>query len=122
MARTHTRLLRSALAALVVASAGGLAACDRLGGAASSGAAADLTAGQVRVLLDALADAPSHGFLPGAFGERGLAEHIDNGDRAARVQLRQAALVYAQALHGRAIPARALDPSWGVRPAAWTLR
>lgn len=119
MARTHTRLLRSALAALVVASTGGLAACDRLGGAASSGAAADLTAGQVRVLLDALADAPSHGFLPGAFGERGLAERIDNGDRAARVQLRQAALAYAQALHGRAIPARALDPSWGVRPAPY---
>jgi murein L,D-transpeptidase YcbB/YkuD len=120
MPRTHTRLLRSALAALAVTSASvGVAACDRLGSAASSGAAADLKAGQARVLLAALDEAPSHGFQPGAFGERGLAERIDDGDRAARVQLRQAALAYARALHGRAIPARALDEKWGARGDAY---
>lgn len=110
---------RDVLAALATLPLGGLAACDRLPGAASSGAAADLKPGQVKVLLAALEQAPSHGFQPGMFGERRLAERLDAGDRAARVQLRQAVLDYARALHGRTIPKGGFDPNWGVRPAAY---
>jgi murein L,D-transpeptidase YcbB/YkuD len=103
---------RSLLAAFAAVPAAGLTACDVFREGASSGAAADLKRGQIRTLLAALAEAPSHGFQPGAFGEAGLAERLDKGDRAARVQLRQAALDYARALHGRAIPARARDANW----------
>jgi murein L,D-transpeptidase YcbB/YkuD len=113
-------LFRSTLAALAIIACAGLPACDRLGGGAqSSGAAADLKSGQVRALLAALAEAPSHGFQPGAFGETGLAERIDRGDRTARVQLRQAALAYARALHGQAIPKRAMLTAWGAQRVAY---
>ena len=113
------RFLRAALAALAIAASTSLPACDRLGGSASSGAAADLKAGQIRVLLEALSEAPSHGFQPGAFGEVGLAERLDEGDRAARVQLRQAVLAYARALHGQAIPRGERLSAWGARPAKY---
>jgi murein L,D-transpeptidase YcbB/YkuD len=117
MSSLRTRLLRSAFAVLLVTSAGVLpAACSRPHGEASSGAARDLTDEQAKVLLAALAQAPSHGFQPGAFGELGLADPVKAGKAAAMVRLRQAALAYAKALHGHAIPAASFDPSWGVRP------
>jgi len=119
MPRFPASLPRLVLAAVLATSAIAAPACDLLPGAASSGRAADLKPGQVRVLLNALAEAPRHGFQPGAFGEQGLAERLNDGDRAARVQLRQAALAYARALHGQAIPRRAMDHAWGVRSAPY---
>ncbi|HEY0647841.1 L,D-transpeptidase family protein [Phenylobacterium sp.] len=119
MPRLPASLPRLVFAAVLTATAIATPACDRLPGAASSGRAADLKPGQVQVLLSALSEAPSHGFQPGAFGEQGLAERLDDGDRAARAQLRQAALAYARALRGYAIPRRAMDPAWGARSAQY---
>ena len=116
MPRLSSIALKGVLAALLVTSAGGLSGCDRPQSQASSGAARALTDEQAKVLLAALAEAPSHGFRSGAFGEQGLAERLKTHDAGARVQLRAAALAYARALHGRAIPARAFDANWGVRP------
>lgn len=114
MPRLPSIALKGVLAALLVTSAGGLSGCDRPQSQASSGAARALTDEQAKVLLAALAEAPSHGFRPGAFGEQGLAERLKTHDAGARVHLRAAALAYARALHGRAIPARAFDANWGV--------
>lgn len=111
-----SHLLRSALAALAITASAALPACDRLGGSVSSGAAADLTRSQVRILLDALSEAPSHGFQPGAFGEAGLADRLDDGDHAVRAQLRRAVLAYARALHGQAIARGQMLSAWGARP------
>lgn len=116
MPRLSSIALKGVLAALLVTSAAPLSGCDRTQGEASSGAARALTDDQAKVLLAALAEAPSHGFRPGAFGEQGLAARLKRHDAAARVQLRQAALAYARALHGHAIPARAFDASWDMRP------
>jgi len=119
MPRFPVSFPRLVLAAVLATSAGTMPACDRLPGAASSGRAADLKPGQVRVLLEALSEAPSHGFQPGAFGEKALEERLDDGDRAARIQLREAALAYARALHGHAIPRREMLSAWGARPARY---
>lgn len=66
-------------------------------------------------MLAALADAPSHGFRPGAFGETGLADRLETNE-AARGQLRSAILAYATALHGRSIPKSEFDDKWALPP------
>lgn len=112
-------LLRSALIGVLVSSAFVLPGCDRLTGSASSGAAAALKEDQVDLLLAALAEAPSQGFQPGAFGELGLARQLKDHEGPARERLRTAVLDYARALHGQAIPTRDFDPMWGVKRAAY---
>jgi len=113
----RSRLLPGLLAAALASSGLMLPACDRL--SASSGSAASLKDAQIEVLLDALAEAPSHGFQPGAFGELDLAQRLQEDERPAREQLRQAVLAFARALHGQAIPTRDLDPKWGVKRPAY---
>jgi murein L,D-transpeptidase YcbB/YkuD len=107
------------LVALLVSSAFTLPGCDRLPGSTSSGAAPALKHDQIDLLLGALAEAPSHGFQPGAFGELGLAEQLKDRQASARERLRTAALAYARALHGQAIPTRDLDPMWGIKRPAY---
>lgn len=115
----RSRFLCSAFGAALVASTLAIPACDRLSGSASSGTAASLKEDQVELLLAALAQAPTHGFQPGAFGELGLARQLKDGNRSARERLRAAALAYARALHGQSIPTRDLDPMWGVKRPAY---
>jgi murein L,D-transpeptidase YcbB/YkuD len=115
----RSRLLRSAFVAVLVSSACTLPACDRLPSSASSGSAAALKDDQITLLLAALAEAPSHGFQPGAFGELGLAGQLKDHEAGARQRLRAAVLAYARALHGEAIPTRDLDPMWGIKRAAY---
>ena len=94
------------------------AACDRSVRAPVSGTAASLNDEQADLLRDALADAPSHGFRAGAFGETGLGGRSTD-DKATRAQLLQATLAYARALHGQAIPRREFASAWGMKPAAY---
>lgn len=119
MRRSRNPLVQGALAVALLSTAALLPACNQAHGPVSSGAARDLTQDQVKVLLAALAQAPSHGFAPGTFGETGLAQRLKGHDAAAQAQLRQAVLAYARALHGEAIPARSFDPNWSVRPAKY---
>ncbi|HKP78206.1 MAG TPA: hypothetical protein VJU34_03690, partial [Phenylobacterium sp.] len=93
--------------------------CDRLSGSASSGTAASLNGEQVDLLLAALAEAPSHGFQPGAFGEAGLARQLKDHQGPGRERLRAAVLAFARALHGQTIPTRDFDPMWGVKRPAY---
>jgi murein L,D-transpeptidase YcbB/YkuD len=100
-----------------------LAGCDRLGRRAPPGPEAGLTDDQGQQILKALAEAPSQGFSPAAFPTSGLAEALKGRDDAARAAVRRKlaaeAIAYAGALHGFAIPKSAMDPNWGLRPAAY---
>ena len=115
----RTRLLQGVFAAVLAAGGLTVSACDRLPGQQASGSMASLKGSQVELLLEALEQAPSHGFRPGAFGETGLAERLKGRDRQARAQLVQSVLAYARALHGQAIPAKSFDPAWGMKPPAY---
>src|SRR5215213_6853981 len=115
----RTRLLRGVFIAVLAASGAAVSSCDRLPGQGGSGSIASLKGGQVDLMLEALEQAPSHGFRPGAFGETGLAERLKGRDRQARAQLVQAIVAYADALHGHAIPAKGFDPAWGLKPPAY---
>jgi murein L,D-transpeptidase YcbB/YkuD len=118
---SSSRLFRAAAASLLIAGgAAALPACtSRDVSAPVSGAPGSFNAAQVDVMLHTLADAPSHGFQPGAFGGPRLAERVRSGDRAAQAELRRAVLAYAAALHGLAIPKKAYDPAWGERAPAY---
>lgn len=98
-------------AALLAATA--LAGCQK---PAPPGAVAS---GDADYALKVLADAPSQGFAPGAFGEQPLVRH-EVKDRAERDRRLHAALVaYAEAEHGLSIPKSAFPQEWGVRPPAY---
>jgi murein L,D-transpeptidase YcbB/YkuD len=119
MSRFPRPLTFVALFALALPSAFGLSACDSGQPGGTQQRAVRLNRSHTALLLAALADAPTHGFRPGAFGETGLAERLKGGDAAASSQLRAAIIAYAGALHGQAISPRQFDPNWGVRPAAY---
>jgi len=115
---TRRGWLAAGVAAGVTTSA--QAGCARLGRHAPPGPEAGLTDDQAGKILDALAEAPSHGFSPAAFPTAGLAETLKGRDDAARASARRklaaAAIAYARALHGFSIPKAAMDPNWGLRP------
>jgi murein L,D-transpeptidase YcbB/YkuD len=75
----------------------------------------------VDLALQTLAEAPTHGFAPGAFDEqriRELSRSDDRKDLQTRDKLLYAALVaYARAQHGLSIPKGDFPHVWGVRPA-----
>lgn len=77
----------------------------------------------VDLALQTLAEAPTHGFAPGAFDEariRQLSESKDKAELRTRDRLLHAALVaYAQAQHGLSIPKGQFPEAWGVRPAPY---
>jgi len=106
------------LVALLLASSipliSGVSACDRPPASAPGGAA--IRSRDSRLLLEALEQAPTHGFRRGAFGEIGLAERLKRGDPSASADLRRAVIAYARALRGHAIAAKAFDPDWGLKP------
>lgn len=113
-----SRFRSALLAGLLAAISPTTAACDRSVRAPVSGTAASLNDEQADLLRDALAEAPSHGFRPGAFGETGLAQRSTE-DRTVRAQLLEATLAYARALHGQAIPRREFASAWGMKPAPY---
>lgn len=116
----RSRLARSAVVVLLLAAGAGLPACEwQTVSTEASGSAASLNDAHVGALMDALAEASSHGFRPGAFGEQGLAEALRRDEPQARARLREAVLAYASALHGRAIPTAAFEREWGVKRPAY---
>src|SRR4051812_47857759 len=106
MSRFPRPLSFAALFVLALPPVLGLSACHSGAprGAQQPGAAMSFDRRQADMLLAALADAPTHGFRPGSFGESGLAERLKRGDAAAPAQLHSAVIAYARALHGQAIP------------------
>lgn len=94
------------ISASAVAASTALAACQKSSGAGFQGS---VSSAQTKALQKALADAPTHGFAPTAFRA--------NGDDPGALVTAVAA--YAKALHGLAIPKSAMDPNWGMRPAAY---
>jgi len=107
-----SRLISRRLAVVLAVASFAAPACDQLPSARASGSAASLNEAQVQLLLDALEEAPSHGFQPDAFGEQAIAERLKTDEPAGRAALRAAVLAYARALHGRAIPTREFDAYW----------
>lgn len=118
--RTRSPFAAAALAALLAGGSLALPACSGADVSAPvSGEPGSLNAAQVDLMLQALSEAPSHGFRAEAFGGPKLAERVESGDRAARAELRQATLDYARALHGHALPAAKFDKAWGLRSEAY---
>jgi murein L,D-transpeptidase YcbB/YkuD len=74
---------------------------------------------QVELLLQALAGAPSHGFLPAAFPVQDVAAGSRSGDATAQRTLFDRASAYAGALHGHAIALRQWPMEWDIRPAPY---
>lgn len=93
----------------------GLAACDKAPPPGS------IAGDDVELALKTLAEAPTHGFAPGAFDEQRIAELSKSKDKAqlkTRDKLLYASLVaYARAQHGLSIPKGQFPHVWGVRPA-----
>jgi murein L,D-transpeptidase YcbB/YkuD len=82
-----------------------------------------LSAGQAQALVTLLAAAPSQGFQPNAFPTDAIARDLKSPDAQTRAsaqgRLIAEAQAYARAEHGLSIPRRRMDPSWGMRPAAY---
>ncbi len=78
---------------------------------------------QTELLERTLAGADSHGFEPGEFTPARLDEMLRSGDPATRqfgqVQLIDAVLRYARAVHTGRLPQAAFLEDWGLRPAAY---
>lgn len=119
-ARTRSRFAPAALALLLATSSLTLPACaGRDASAKVSGEAASLNAGHLDLMAETLAQAPSHGFEPEAFGGAALIRRAEEGDPAARAQVRQAVLDYARALRGGAVPRAQFQKDWGLKPAVY---
>jgi murein L,D-transpeptidase YcbB/YkuD len=82
-----------------------------------------LQPGQADKLVKALAEAPAHGFQPGAFATDDLASKLHTADAGLRGPAEQALLnrilAYAQALHGLSIPPSQKPKQWDIRPAPY---
>jgi murein L,D-transpeptidase YcbB/YkuD len=114
------RLRAPLLAAALATSSLGLAGCDQLNPSGrSDGSPASLKRGEVDLLLEALKEAPSHGFQPGMFAEQGVEARLESNGRAGRQALHAAVIAYARALHGHSIPAKSFETAWGLKPAAY---
>lgn len=104
-----------------------LAACGPGGGAVGQApattAAGQLQPAQVDLMLRTLAEAPTHGFRPGAFAPAGLDAQLKSSDPAERrsgeARLRAGVVAYARAQHGLGLPKSAMDKNWGMRPPAY---
>jgi len=124
----------------LLALASGLAACGQGGGqapapapqgeaqapAASGPASADapFAPHDSQAMLEALTQAPSQGFAPGAFGDvASIASLVASTDPASQAQgqkrLRAAILKYARAQHGLGLPTDQFPKEWGIRPARY---
>ncbi|MFN3514849.1 MAG: murein L,D-transpeptidase [Phenylobacterium sp.] len=93
-----------------------MSACDiplRAGEGADTGQAR-LRRSDRKALRTALAEAPSHGFAPGAFGEQRIDEL--SGPEA-DAGLRAAILAYAGAMRGHALTGDQRRKDWAMRPA-----
>lgn len=119
MFRYSRPLTFAAFVALAIPPTLTLSACNPGQSGAGQQQHAAFKRNETQALLAALADAPTHGFRPGAFGETGLADRLKSGDAAASGQLRAAIIAYAKALHGQSISPKQFDANWGVRPAAY---
>jgi murein L,D-transpeptidase YcbB/YkuD len=75
-----------------------------------------LKPGQGEALLQALGDAPSHGFKQSAFKTDDIAAQVRAGDAGAGKLLLGRAAGYARALHGLSIPENRMPPAWSIRP------
>jgi murein L,D-transpeptidase YcbB/YkuD len=89
-----------------------LAACGQGGG--RPGRPGEIGDRQADVLIKALQDAPSHGFLPSAFGGPDAFQ-----DGLGRRRLRAAVAAYARAMHGLAIPKAKMSKDWGLKRPAY---
>jgi murein L,D-transpeptidase YcbB/YkuD len=107
------RSFAAALGALV------LAACQK----PPAQAQPMLSAGQAQTLVAVLASAPTQGFQPNAFPTEAIDRDLKSPDAqtraSAQARLVAEAQAFARAEHGLSIPKRRLDPSWGMRPAAY---
>jgi murein L,D-transpeptidase YcbB/YkuD len=87
---------------------------------ATDPAAVQLKPEQVRLLIDALAQAEVHGFAPGAFATGGLESLLGSADpqvrQAAQAQLVSRVLLYARAVHAGRLADGDFLEDWGVRP------
>ena len=85
---------------------------------------APFTAGETQAILQVLAQAPSQGFAPGAFGDiNAIANQTASADTATQAQgqrrLRAAIVKYARAQHGLGLPTDQFPKEWGIRPARY---
>ncbi len=69
---------------------------------------------QIDLMVKTLAEAPSHGFRPGAFGATPAG--VRAGDAEAVARLHASIVRYALAQHGLSIPRQAFAADWGIRP------
>jgi murein L,D-transpeptidase YcbB/YkuD len=79
-----------------------------------------LRSDQIALLMQTLADAPSHGFGQDEFMPAGLDALLRSASAAERkqgaVMLRAAIVAYAKAQHGGRLPASAFQKNWGLHP------
>ena len=77
-----------------------------------------------QAMLQALSQAPTQGFAPGAFGDvNHIASQVASTDQAVQAEgqkaLRAAILKYARAQHGLGLPTDQFPKEWGIRPAPY---
>jgi murein L,D-transpeptidase YcbB/YkuD len=119
-----SRLFNACLAALLAAAPLAPApALSQVGPSPAAAPAADLSADEVKALVDAVAAAPDQGFGPDDFGLGRAQAQLNSSDPAARAagqsQLIAAAIAYARAQHGGRIPEGGFPDNWALRPAPY---